>query len=162
MRRFCKTIFFWLVWKNQGLSIFKGHRPGLRPWKMFSWSPAISQCNSPFNEFTSAWSMFVYNLYTTLFKTFQMWGVQWLWPWLPTIQPKTSVTLFVVIYQCSFKWKKYTCLYNGKFNDNPVFVCLTGDSLATAGDGKFEKSDTLISQSWLKTMDTFWLPTSCK
>jgi len=25
--------------KNQGLSIFKGHRPGACPGKMFSWDP---------------------------------------------------------------------------------------------------------------------------
>jgi len=24
--------------ENQGVSIFRGHRPGACPWKMFSWS----------------------------------------------------------------------------------------------------------------------------
>jgi len=29
--------------KNQGLSIFRGHRPGACPWKIFSWSPDQQQ-----------------------------------------------------------------------------------------------------------------------
>jgi len=34
-------LFWGLSEKDQGLSIFRGHRPGACIWKIFSWSPTI-------------------------------------------------------------------------------------------------------------------------